>query len=209
MRRRLFHVTVLVVFMGVGGCGGGGGDDDDLATNLARFEFDVRSAFGFCPRLGAVSHADIERTDEGTYRFRASVLEAANADDPACIPVILETTPCAREVALSERELTDDEVARLREAFQSVRILSRYDPECEGISIDPCVDHRFTWVTDNREGGLRTRSAGSHPCTPPRLDPSDVERVVAVLEELREEGAAADARGDCRDQVVAPESGDR
>jgi len=163
----------------------------DLATNLTAFEFGRSSGLGFCPPLFAVFRAAIERSDDGVYRFRVSILQPplvpTEIDDPECIPVTIEGIECARAFVVPERALTDDEVEEVHAAFRNVLLFEQPDPACTEIAFDPCVISGFTWrraVGDITGPDRVSFSAGDYPCSASRLPPSEVDRITALLGRL-------------------------
>lgn len=113
-------------------------------SDFASFTLSRRSGLGFCPDIGSVVDAELERQFDGTYLARLWVAEEGPLDDPDCVFSFGEF-PCIRRVPVGERALTGDEIEFLRDAFRSVVVYEARDPSCAVIAYDYCVLDRFEW----------------------------------------------------------------
>jgi hypothetical protein len=142
-------------------------------SGFLRFEYFQEPALGFCPEIGKVFRAVIQREDPG-YRLEMSVLEEGDPAQGGCIEVI--SAECAVEVPLPPRTLTAEEVAAVKDAFSSVPVFHQIDPICFCVAIDPCVVPNFLW-----DGSL----ASAFECHMPRVTSGVARSIVLLLEGLR------------------------
>src|SRR5436309_11283774 len=98
-------------------------DTDDTVTNdysqFERFEFRQVSGFWFCPLEGIPYVATIVRNGASRYLFRDSVLEESATKSDDCISMTSSGT-CLVEHELPNRELTPEEVNRLKTVFSRI-----------------------------------------------------------------------------------------
>ncbi len=141
------------------------------------FQFNRRSAFGFCPPLDSVSQIILSDVEGGVERH-AMVIVEGTPGDPDCDPEIMPVpaVACAKEITLPARLLTADEVARVEAAFTSVTVEQRQNPDCPRRPFDPCLINEFTWdattITD-------------FVCGQPRVLAQESGELIGVLETLR------------------------
>ena len=113
-------------------------------SDFASFTLSRRSGLGFCPDIGSVLDAEIERQSDGTYLARLWVADEGPLDHPDCVFSFGEP-PCIRRVPVAERALTDDDIEILRDAFRSVVVYEARHPSCAAVAYDYCVLDRFDW----------------------------------------------------------------
>jgi hypothetical protein len=121
----------------------------DTVTNdysqFERFEFRQESGFWFCPLEGVPYVATIVRSGASRYLFRDSVLEKSANESDNCIPMMSGGT-CFVEHRLPNRELTPEEVNRLKTVFSRIVVRTLPPPKCEGqLVVDYCRTLRCRW----------------------------------------------------------------
>jgi hypothetical protein len=118
------------------------------ASDFSRFRFSRQPAFGFCAPLDSVLGVEIERQPDGTFLLHATMAAERPLGDPDCIDPIFfgggEGT-CIAPVAVPDRPLTADELARLRAVFAAIETYEAPLPICEVVAIDPCVINQLDW----------------------------------------------------------------
>jgi hypothetical protein len=124
-------------------------NSDDTVTNdysqFERFEFRQESAFWFCPLEGVPYVATIVRNGAGGYLFRESLLEESSTEAANCIPTV-SSGMCFVERQLPNRELTPEEVNRLKTVFSRIVARMSPPPKCQGqLVIDYCRTLRCRW----------------------------------------------------------------
>jgi hypothetical protein len=141
------------------------------------FSFNRRSAFGFCPPLGSASRVTLSAGNAGVTRSALVIVEG-DPGDPDCLSDVMTMPPvaCAREIALPDRLLTPDELARVDAAFSAVTREQQRNPDCARITFDPCLINEFAWDTSVITDFI---------CGEPRLLPDQTEALIAVLDSLR------------------------
>jgi hypothetical protein len=132
------------------------------------------SGLGFCPDLGSVLDAEIERQGDGAYLARLWVAEEGPFDPDLCEFPFGEPT-CIRRVPVPERVLTDDELAVVREAFRAVVVYEARDPSCAVVVYDYCLLDRFEWDDVAVSGDI---------CAGRRMSYGDVQRLQEALDQL-------------------------
>jgi hypothetical protein len=121
----------------------------DTVTNnysqFERFEFRQESGFWSCPLEGVPYVATIVRGGAGRYLFRDSVLEKSATESDNCISMTSDGT-CFVARELPNRELTPDEVNRLKTVFSRIVVRTLPPPKCDGqLVIDYCRTLRCRW----------------------------------------------------------------
>jgi hypothetical protein len=124
-------------------------DSGETVTNdysrFERFEFRQESGFWFCPLEGVPYVATIVRSGASRYLFRDSLVEKSETQSDDCIPKTRDGT-CLVGRELPNRELTPEEVDRLRRVFSRVVVRTSPPPKCEGqLVVDYCRTLRFRW----------------------------------------------------------------
>lgn len=108
------------------------------------FQFDRRSAFGYCPPLDSVSRFVLIAQQDGSLLRQAKVFVAGQQGDSDCIPEIPDA--CVREITLADRLLTAEESAQVRTTFASIVREQQQAPDCKrDVSGDPCLINEFRW----------------------------------------------------------------
>jgi hypothetical protein len=113
-------------------------------SQFERFEFRQESGFWSCPLEGVPYVATIVRNGSSGYLFRESVLEESAPLDN-CITMSSSGT-CLVEGQLPNRELTPQEVARLKTVFSRIVVRMLPPPKCQGqLVIDYCRTLSCRW----------------------------------------------------------------
>jgi hypothetical protein len=155
-------------------------NSDDTVTNdysqFERFEFRQESGFWSCPLEGVPYVATIVRDGASRYLFRDSVLEKSATESDNCISMMSNGT-CFVEHELPNRELTPEEVNRLKRVFSRIVVRTLPPPKCEGqLVIDYCRTLRCRWddhVHNDAE------------CQKDSLVKSEIDELIALLKELQ------------------------
>ncbi len=143
-------------------------------SDFAQFAYALTSAYGFCPTVGAVYDARIDRRGD-TYVLEQSIVDTGTPGVDDCLPDYLTGYPCLIARAVPCRTLTADETQRVRAAFAQITVWTAADSFCLVGVDDPCLVRTARW--DN----LRTSDA---TCAGPRLDHEQSERIAALLASL-------------------------
>ena len=154
-------------------------------SEFSMFTFQREAGFGFCPRVGSLYSADLQRLRSGAYRLGSVVLVAGDPEIDDCLEGFIDldgTTPCAVPRRQPCRLLTDAERESVRTAFAAVTAYTGPERFCSHIAYDPCVINAIEW--DLGGPGSRFR-ATDYPCTDdPRLEAAEIDRITALLESL-------------------------
>jgi hypothetical protein len=114
-------------------------------SQFERFEFRQQSGFWSCPLEDVPYVATIVRNGPSRYLFRDSVLEKSATESDDCIHMMSSGT-CLIEHELPNRELTREEVDRLKTVFSRIVVRTSPPPKCEGqLVIDYCRTLRCRW----------------------------------------------------------------
>jgi hypothetical protein len=124
-------------------------NSNDTVTNdysqFERFEFRQESGFWFCPLEGVPYVATIVRNGTGRYLFRESTLEESATTPDDCIPT-LDGGKCFVGRQLPSRQLTPEEIHRLKTVFSRIVVRMLPPPMCQGqLVIDYCRTLRCRW----------------------------------------------------------------
>jgi hypothetical protein len=148
MRPRRTHVATLRLLALLAGWIGVANSTDTVTNDYSQFErFEFRQVSGFwsCPLEGVPYVATIIRDRAGRYLFRDSVLEKTAIESDSCISMMNDGT-CFVERGTPNRQLTPDEVNRLKAVFSRIVVRTSPLPKCEGqLVIDYCRTLRCRW----------------------------------------------------------------
>ncbi len=155
-------------------------NSDDTTTNdysqFEHFEFRQESGFWFCPLEGVPYVATIVRNGAGGYLFRESVLEDSSTEAANCISTRSNGT-CFVERQLPNRELTPEEVNRLKTVFSRIVARTSPPPKCQGqLVIDYCRTLRCRW-----DGHVHNDAE----CQKDSLSKAQIDELIVLLTELQ------------------------
>lgn len=145
-------------------------------SGFEEFTYALTPAFGFCPPLGAVHDAVIDRSGN-TYLLKRSIVDTGTPGVDDCLPEYLTGSPClvARAVPCRALTLTADEVQRVSAIFRQITVWTAADSFCLFGVDDPCLVRTARW--DN----LQTSNA---ICAASRIDYEQSDRIRALVESL-------------------------
>jgi hypothetical protein len=139
-------------------------------SGFDQFAYALTSAYGFCPSIGAVYDAHIDRRGD-TYVLERSIVDTGTPGVDDC----LSEYPCWVARAVPRHTLTADEIQRARTAFAQITVWTAADSFCLVGVDDPCLVRTARW--DNFQTSDAT-------CAGPRLDHQQSERITALVESL-------------------------
>jgi hypothetical protein len=143
-------------------------------SGYGQFAYALTPAYGFCPSVGAVYDARIDRRGD-TYVLERSIVDTGTPGVDDCLPDYLTGRPCLIARAVPCRTLTADEIQRVRTAFAEITVWTAADSFCLSGVADPCLVRMARW--DN----LQTSDA---ICAGSRLDAEQSARITTVVQSL-------------------------
>lgn len=143
-------------------------------SDFLRFTYSLNPAFGYCPAIGAVHDAEIDRRGD-MYGLRRSIIAIGTPGIDDCLPGTVIGPPCLIARPDPCRILTDDEIHRVRNAFAAITIWTAADSFCLFGVEDPCRIVAAQWDDLQSTDAL---------CSATRLDSDQSERITALLASL-------------------------
>lgn len=143
-------------------------------SGFDQFSYALNPAFGFCPSVGAVHDARIDRRGD-TYVLERSIVDVGTPGVDECLPAYLTGRPCLIARAVPCRTLTVDEIQRVRTAFAQITVWTAADSFCLTGFVDPCLVRAAQW------DDLQT---SDFACVGSRLDYAQGARITTVVESL-------------------------
>jgi hypothetical protein len=148
-------------------------------SDFERFTYSLNPAFGYCPAVGAVHDAEIDRRGD-TYLLRRSIIDIGTAGVDDCLRETVIGPPCLIAQPDPCRILTDDEINRIRNVFAALTLWTAADSFCLFGVEDPCLVVAAQWDDLQVSDAL---------CSASRLDSDQSERITALVQSL---GAGAE-----------------
>jgi hypothetical protein len=140
-------------------------------SGFDQFAYALTSALGFCPSVGAVFDARIDRRGD-TYVLERSIVDTGTPGADDC----LSEYPCLVARAVPCRTLTADETQRVRAAFAEINLWTAAVSFCLVGFADPCLVHTAGWDDLQTSDFICDRG--------PRLDDEQSARITALVESL-------------------------
>jgi hypothetical protein len=139
---------------------------------------DARPALGFCPPIGELFSAALQRQGD-TFLLSTSVLDEGTPGVDPCLESFIDfegSVTCAVRRPQSCRLLSSAETDRVRAVFSAVTLYNGPDAACLDLIADPCVIDVLRW------DGL---TATDHVHGTRRYDFDQFDQITALLESLR------------------------
>src|SRR5262249_14246453 len=152
-------------------------------SNFERFTYSLTPALGYCPAVGAVQDAEIDRRGNA-YLLKRAIIEIGTPGVDDCLPGTVAGPPCLIARPGPCRILTDDEADRMHDTFAAITVWTAADSFCLFGVEDPCRIVAARWDE------LQTTD---YLCSASRLDSDQRERITAFVESL---GAGAETTCD-------------
>jgi hypothetical protein len=146
-------------------------------SDFTEFEFSVGPALGFCPQIGEVIEARIERILEG-FLVTGATVALGNVETDDCLPFSSEFIGggnCLVAVESSGRLLVEEDAALIVETFGSPRTIDAPAAICECVAIDPCLISSFSWDGEVFSDFI---------CTSRRLADGEARRLLTAMQGL-------------------------
>lgn len=143
-------------------------------SGFDQFAYALTPAYGFCPSIGAVHDAIIDRRGD-TYVLERSIVDTGTPGVDDCLPEYLTGRPCLIARRVPCRAVTAEEIQRVREVFAQITLWTAADSFCLFGVDDPCLVRAARWDS------LQTSDA---ICAGSRLDYVQSERIAALVESL-------------------------
>lgn len=175
-------------------------------SEFHRFEFVQQPALGFCPNPDAPTRATIVKQDDGSYLYKASVVEGDGSIQEFSASeqgFFFEASLNISTRSLALRVLSDAEVERVREVFSSVSITSDTISENDMIDMfgqsimcsDPCRIISVQWDDARFDDGLfGCIEAGRSYSV---VSGDELNEIIQLLAELDQASCAFDPCGVC------------
>ena len=159
-----------------------------VGIHLEYFRGFTYSRQSFVWHLDEVFEARIALDSDGSYRLEMSVIDLGDGfpPEPGCLEQPLEPVTydaCAKPVKLTERALTEGEVARLMGAFAGLEILTEEDRICQAVGVSARID-QFRW--ESVPGADGPIAVTDFFCAPPYIGADRAMEIVDLLEKLRD-----------------------
>lgn len=146
-------------------------------SSVDTFELSRHPALGFCPPIGELFSAALQRQG-ATFLLSTSVLEEGTPGVDPCLEGFIDFeggVTCAVPRPQPCRLLSDEETDRVRAMFSSVTLYNGPDAVCLDVIADPCVIDVLRW------DGL---TATDHVHGARRYDFDQFDQITALLESL-------------------------
>ena len=144
-------------------------------SGFAEFVYELTPSYGFCPEIGAVDRAVIDRHGD-TYVLERSIIDTGTPGGDDCLPETLTGRPCLVARPLPCRTLTADEIQRVNKVFGQITVWTAADSFCLNGVADLCLVLEAHW------DGLQTND---HVCArQSRLDSEQSAQLTALIASL-------------------------